>query len=119
MAWEGKTPSEVCRQKRDLALLHDHVAKDNLVGWGCRLALGASPPRAPRSNSAQSFRPGLIPGPNVPEGSDRNVWSADRLSHPDYFSEQSRRAARPRPGRKHRADASKSFYATARQFRQA
>src|ERR1700751_5416793 len=38
MAWEGKTPGEICRQikdptrngGRDLALLHEHMAKDDL-----------------------------------------------------------------------------------------
>jgi hypothetical protein len=41
MAWEGKTAGEICRQikdparngRRDLALLHEHMASDDLVGW--------------------------------------------------------------------------------------
>lgn len=42
MAWQGKSAGDICRQikdparngGRDLALLHEHVAKDDLVGWG-------------------------------------------------------------------------------------
>jgi len=42
MAWEGKSLGEICRQikdkdrngGRDLALLHEHIAKDDLVAWG-------------------------------------------------------------------------------------
>lgn len=42
MAWQGKSVGDICRQLkdparnggRDLALLHEHVAKDDLVGWG-------------------------------------------------------------------------------------
>jgi hypothetical protein len=51
MAWEGKTPGEICRQikdparngGRDLALLHEHVAKDELVAWGWRPGAGRQP----------------------------------------------------------------------------
>jgi hypothetical protein len=51
MAWEGKTPGEICRQikdparngGRDLALLHEHVAKDDLVGWAWRPGAGRQP----------------------------------------------------------------------------
>jgi hypothetical protein len=42
MAWEGKSLGEICRQikdkerngGRDLALLQEHIAKDDLVAWG-------------------------------------------------------------------------------------
>ena len=42
MAWEGKTIGDICRQLkdtsrnggRDLAMLQEHVAKDDLVAWG-------------------------------------------------------------------------------------
>jgi hypothetical protein len=51
MAWEGKTPGEICRQikdptrngGRDLALLHEHMAKDDLVAWGWRPGTGRQP----------------------------------------------------------------------------
>ena len=42
MAWQGKSLGEICTQikdparngKRTLAQLHDHMANDELVGWG-------------------------------------------------------------------------------------
>jgi hypothetical protein len=42
MAWQGKSVGEICRQLkdtaknggRDLALLQEHIAKDDLVAWG-------------------------------------------------------------------------------------
>jgi hypothetical protein len=51
MAWEGKTMGDICRQisdpnrngGRDLALLHDHIAKDDLVGWAWHPGPGRNP----------------------------------------------------------------------------
>jgi len=51
MAWEGKSVSEICTQLkdkarnggRDLALLHEHVAKDDLVAWGWNPGAGRNP----------------------------------------------------------------------------
>jgi hypothetical protein len=51
MAWEGKSPGEICVQLkdrnrnggRDLALLHEHLAKDDLVAWGWNPGLGREP----------------------------------------------------------------------------
>jgi hypothetical protein len=51
MAWEGKSVGEICRQikdpqrngGRDLNLLHEHLAKDDLVAW----AWAPGPGRAP------------------------------------------------------------------------
>jgi hypothetical protein len=42
MAWQGKSAGEICRQLKDpqrnggrtLALLHEHLAHDDLVAWG-------------------------------------------------------------------------------------
>jgi hypothetical protein len=42
MAWQGRTVSEICQQIKDpqrnggrsLELLHEHLAKDDLVAWG-------------------------------------------------------------------------------------
>ena len=49
MAWEGKSMGEICRQIKDpqrnggrsLALLHEHLAKDDLVGWAWMPGRGA------------------------------------------------------------------------------
>jgi hypothetical protein len=51
MAWEGKSMGEICRQikdpqrngGRDLALLHEHVAHDDLVGWAWKPGPGRDP----------------------------------------------------------------------------
>jgi hypothetical protein len=51
MAWEGKSMAEVCRQikdpqrngGRDLELLHEHLAHDDLVAWGWSPGAGRDP----------------------------------------------------------------------------
>ena len=51
MAWQGKSAGDICRQLkdparnggRDLALLHEHMAKDDLVGWGWEPGDGRDP----------------------------------------------------------------------------
>ena len=51
MAWEGKSLGEICRQLkdqernggRDLAMLQEHVAKDDLVAWGWDPGQGREP----------------------------------------------------------------------------
>jgi len=58
MAWEAKTVGEICRQLkdkdrnggRDLALLQEHIAKDDLVAWGWNPGRGREP--APGSQEA-------------------------------------------------------------------
>jgi hypothetical protein len=51
MAWEGKSIGEICAQLkdpsrnggRDLALLHEHLAKDDLIAWGWNPGPGRDP----------------------------------------------------------------------------
>jgi hypothetical protein len=51
MAWQGKASAEICRQIKDparnggrsLALLHEHLAKDDLVGWAWHPGPGRRP----------------------------------------------------------------------------
>jgi hypothetical protein len=51
MAWEGQSLGAICRQikdparngGKDLAALHDHMAKDDLVGWGWNPGPGREP----------------------------------------------------------------------------
>jgi hypothetical protein len=51
MAWEGKTLGEICAQLKDparnggrtLALLHEHMAQDDLVAWGWNPGPGRRP----------------------------------------------------------------------------
>jgi hypothetical protein len=51
MAWQGRSVDEICRQIKDparnggrnLTLLHDHIANDDLVGWAWRPGEGRQP----------------------------------------------------------------------------
>jgi hypothetical protein len=51
MAWEGKSVAEICRQIKDpdrnggrnLSLLHEHLAHDDLVAWGWQPGAGRDP----------------------------------------------------------------------------
>jgi hypothetical protein len=51
MAWEGQTLGAICRQikdparngGKDPAALHDHMARDSLVGWGWNPGEGRKP----------------------------------------------------------------------------
>jgi hypothetical protein len=51
MAWQGKSVSDICRQLkdpsrnggRDLALLHEHTANDDLIAWGWEPGEGRDP----------------------------------------------------------------------------
>jgi hypothetical protein len=51
MAWQGKSPGQICRQIKDpahnggrsLALLQEHMAKDDLVGWAWHPGVGRRP----------------------------------------------------------------------------
>jgi hypothetical protein len=51
MAWQGKSIGDICRQikdparngGRDLKLLHEHMAKDDLVAWGWQPGEGREP----------------------------------------------------------------------------
>ena len=51
MAWEGKSVGEICRQIKDpdrnggrnLSLLHEHLAHDDLVAWGWQPGEGRDP----------------------------------------------------------------------------
>jgi hypothetical protein len=58
MAWQGKSISDICRQikdvklngGRDLKLLQEHIAKDDIVAWGWKPGPGREP--APGSQEA-------------------------------------------------------------------
>ncbi len=51
MAWQGKSLGDICRQikdkdrngGRDLAMLQEHIAKDDLVAWGWNPGPGREP----------------------------------------------------------------------------
>ena len=66
MAWEGKSIGDICRQikdprrngGRDLALLHEHLAHDDLVGWAWNPG-ARSRPRARHPGAAGRTGQGL------------------------------------------------------------
>ena len=79
MAWEGKTPGEICRQIKDPArnggrdLACCMSTWQRTIWWaghGIPEPAGGPHP-APRSNSAPSSKPGSIQGPNAPERGPR------------------------------------------------
>jgi hypothetical protein len=51
MAWQGKSVGEICRQLKDpsrnggrnLAVLHEHTAGDDLIAWGWQPGAGRDP----------------------------------------------------------------------------
>lgn len=51
MAWEGKTLGQICEQLKDpkrngektMAEMVEHMAHDELVGWGCQPGDGREP----------------------------------------------------------------------------
>jgi hypothetical protein len=51
MAWQGKSLTEICQQIKDpkrngnktLEMLHEHMADDELVGWGWKPGAGRDP----------------------------------------------------------------------------
>jgi hypothetical protein len=89
MAWQGKSIGEICRQikdpglngGRDLTLLHDHLANDDLVAWGWQPGAG----REPAPGSQTLFRrvdPGVdryrSPVPLAQRGQRMQLIDAER-----------------------------------------
>ncbi|MEI5682562.1 Isoquinoline 1-oxidoreductase subunit [Mesorhizobium sp. CGMCC 1.15528] len=76
MSWQGKTPGEICRQIKDLTRnggrtleqIHEHMAKDSLVGWAWNPGDGREP--APGSQEAFGILVGewIATGAACPEG---------------------------------------------------
>src|SRR3954447_1432101 len=74
MAWEGKTLGEICRQLkdtaknggRDLALLQEHVAKDDLVAWGWSPGEGREPAPGTQEAAGQLVQAWIDTGAECP-----------------------------------------------------
>src|ERR1700748_777625 len=70
MAWEGKWVGEICRQVKDtarnggrnLSLLHEHLAHDDLVAWGWQPGEGRDPAPGSQALLGQLIQAGLGPG---------------------------------------------------------
>jgi hypothetical protein len=74
MAWEGKSMSEICRQIKDpqrnggrtLELLHDHLAKDDLIGWAWNPGAGRDPVPGTQERLGELIRAWIDGGAECP-----------------------------------------------------
>jgi hypothetical protein len=75
MVFVGRSPGELCRQLKDpqqnggrtLAALLDHVANDDLVGWGWNPGDGRTPPPLSRVETAAQMKVWVEGGAACPE----------------------------------------------------
>lgn len=76
MAWVGKSSAEICRQIKDparngdrtLAQLHEHMAKDELVGWGWHPGRGRTPSPGTQAEFGELFGAWIASGAECPTG---------------------------------------------------
>jgi hypothetical protein len=74
MAWEGKSVGEVCRQIKDpqrnggrnLELLHEHLARDDLVAWGWNPGTGRDPVPGTQQQLGELIRAWIDSGAHCP-----------------------------------------------------
>jgi len=74
MVWEGKSLGEICRQikdtdrngGRDLALLHEHIAKEDLVSWGWKPGAGREPAPGSQDIAGQLTKAWIDSGAECP-----------------------------------------------------
>jgi hypothetical protein len=75
MAWEGKSLGDICRQLkdvsrnggRDLAMLQEHVAKDELVGWAWHPGEGREPAPGDQRTAGQLVQAWIDTGAQCPD----------------------------------------------------
>jgi hypothetical protein len=75
MAWEGKSIGDICRQikdvnlngGRDLALLQDHIARDDLVGWAWNPGEGREPAPGSQQLAGQLVKAWIDSGAECPQ----------------------------------------------------
>ena len=74
MAWQGKSLGQICAQikdkdrngGRDLALLQEHIAKDDLVGWGWNPGAGRQPAPGSQEQAGQLLQAWIDSGAECP-----------------------------------------------------
>jgi hypothetical protein len=74
MAWEGKTVGEICRQIKDpqrnggrnLELLYEHLATDDLVAWGWNPGAGRDPVPGTQQRLGELIRAWIDTGADCP-----------------------------------------------------
>jgi hypothetical protein len=75
MAWEGKSAGEICAQLkdpkhnggRDLALLHEHIAHDDLVAWGWNPGSGRDPAPGSQARLGELVQAWIDTGAHCPQ----------------------------------------------------
>jgi len=75
MAWEGKSAGEICNQLkdpkrnggRDLALLHEHIAHDDLVAWGWNPGRGRAPAPGSQARLGELVQAWIDTGAHCPQ----------------------------------------------------
>jgi hypothetical protein len=75
MAWENKSLGEICRQikdknlngGRDLSLLQEHIAKDDLVAWGWSPGDGREPASGSQALAGQLTQAWIDSGSECPQ----------------------------------------------------
>lgn len=74
MAWEGKSIGDICRQLkdrdrnggRDLPLVQEHAAKDDLVAWGWEPGVGREPAPGSQELFGQLIKAWIDTGAHCP-----------------------------------------------------
>ena len=74
MAWEGKSVGEICAQLKDpgrnggrnLTLLHEHLATDDLVAWGWNSGLGRDPAPGTQARLGELIKAWIDTGAQCP-----------------------------------------------------
>jgi hypothetical protein len=75
MAWQGKSLREICLQLKDgtrnggrsLSKLHEHMAKDRLVGWAWHPGEGRSPAPGTQAQLGALIQAWISTGAHCPE----------------------------------------------------
>jgi hypothetical protein len=75
MAWEGKSAGEICAQLkdpkrnggRDLKLLHEHIAHDDLVAWGWSPGSGRAPAPGSQARLGELIQAWIDTGAHCPQ----------------------------------------------------
>jgi hypothetical protein len=74
MAWEGKSIHQICEQIKDpkrnggreLSLLHDHIAHDDLVGWAWHPGEGRDPAPGTQERAGELIQAWIDTGAQCP-----------------------------------------------------
>jgi hypothetical protein len=75
MTWQNKSLGEICRQLKDvdrnggrsLALLQEHVAKDDLVGWAWNPGAGREPAPGSQEDAGKLVQAWIDDGAECPK----------------------------------------------------